>query len=315
MPEPAPDRAAPPSGVHALVTGASGFVGHHLVAHLEAMGDTVTPVDRADGSIDIIDAEAVHEVIDRTRPDVIYHLAGWADVGGSWSAPVESFRANAEGTLNVLTAAGDVGVGRVLSVSSADVYGKVREIDLPLTEDSPLRPVSPYAASKVAADYLGLQAWLGRGTPVLRVRAFNHLGPGQSNKFVAAALASRIAHNELSGGDTITIGDLSARRDFTDVRDVVRAYRMLVQHGEPGEVYNVCSGVDVSVQELADQLVAQATRPMRFEVDPDLLRPVEVPVLRGDHQRLTKATGWEPDIPLGQTLADLLEDWRQRASP
>ncbi len=110
----------------------------------------------------------------------------------------------------------------------------------------------------------------------------------------------------------MTIGNLSARRDFTDVRDVVRAYRLLVEHGEPGEVYNVCSGVDVAVQELADQLLAQATRPMHFEVDPDLLRPVDVPVLRGDHQRLTKATGWEPEIPLDETLVDLLDDWRRR---
>jgi GDP-4-dehydro-6-deoxy-D-mannose reductase len=312
MSEPAGAPTRSPISQHALVTGASGFVGRHLIAHLEAEGDTVTAVDRADDTIDITDADGVLEVVDRVRPDVIYHLAGWADVGGSWAAPVEAFRANAEGTLNVLTAAREVGVHRVLSVSSADVYGKVREIDLPLTEESPLQPVSPYAASKVAADYLALQAWLGRGVPVLRVRAFNHLGPGQTDKFVAAALASRIAHNELDGSDVITIGDLSARRDFTDVRDVVRAYRLLVRNGEPGEVYNVCSGVDVSVQELADQLLARASHPMRFEVDPDLLRPVDVPVLRGDHHRLTKATGWEPEIPLSETLADLLDDWRRR---
>ena len=127
-------------------------------------------------------------------------------------------------------------MGRVLAVSSADVYGAVSEAELPLTEDSPLRPASPYAVSKVAADFLGLQAWLGRGLPVLRVRAFNHLGPGQTDKFVAAALASRIARNEVEGGDVITIGNLSARRDFTDVRDVVRAYRLLVEQGSPGEV-------------------------------------------------------------------------------
>jgi GDP-4-dehydro-6-deoxy-D-mannose reductase len=214
----------------------------------------------------------------------------------------------------VLQAATDVGVDRVLAVSSADVYGAVSEAELPLTEDSALRPASPYAASKVAADFLALQAWLGRRLPVLRVRAFNHLGPGQTDKFVAPALASRIARNEVEGGDVITIGNLSARRDFTDVRDVVRAYRLLVEHGEPGEVYNVCSGRDVAVQELADALLAMARRPMRFEPDPELLRPVDVPVLRGDHARLTKATGWEPQIPLAQTLTDLLDDWRTRLS-
>ncbi len=301
--------------MRALVTGASGFVGRHLVGHLRAAGDEVVACDRAgdDGYVvDITDAAATAAVVAEVRPEVIYHLAGWADVGGSWKAPVEAFRANAEGTLNVLTAATDVGVGRVLSVSSADVYGAVAEQELPLTEDSPLRPASPYAASKVAADFLGLQAFLGRGLPVLRVRAFNHLGPGQTDRFVAAALASRIARNEIDGTDVITIGNLSARRDFTDVRDVVRAYRLLVEYGRPGEVYNVCRGVDVAVQDLADQLLALARAPMRFEPDPDLLRPVDVPVLRGCHDRLTAATGWEPEIPLDRTLADLLDDWRTR---
>ena len=304
--------------MRALVTGGSGFVGHHLVAHLEALGDEVITCDRAPlpggAVLDITDAAATGELVARVRPEVIYHLAGWADVGGSWRAPVEAFRANAEGTLNVLQAATDVGVDRVLAVSSADVYGAVSEAELPLTEDSALRPASPYAASKVAADFLALQAWLGRRLPVLRVRAFNHLGPGQTDKFVAPALASRIARNEVEGGDVITIGNLSARRDFTDVRDVVRAYRLLVEHGEPGEVYNVCSGHDVAVQELADALLAMARRPMRFEPDPELLRPVDVPVLRGDHARLTKATGWEPQIPLTQTLTDLLDDWRTKLS-
>lgn len=303
------------SSARILVTGAHGFVGRHLMAHLSAEGDEAVGIDRTGAhAVDITDAAAVNATIVDVAPTTIYHLAGWADVGGSWKAPVEAFRANAEGTLNVLSAAADAGVKRVLAVSSADVYGKVEPSELPLTESSPLRPASPYAASKVAADYLGLQAWLGRGLPVLRVRAFNHLGPGQTDKFVAPALASRIARAERDGGDVLPIGDLSARRDFTDVRDVVRAYRLLVTHGEPGEVYNVCSGVDLAVQDLADRLLAQATIALRFETDPELLRPVEVPVLRGSHQRLTHATGWEPRIPIDQTLADLLEDWRTRVA-
>jgi GDP-4-dehydro-6-deoxy-D-mannose reductase len=309
------------SGAKVLITGAAGFVGRHLTAHLEACGDEVVGVDRfpIEGSdlpgVDITDAAAVASLMETIRPEAIYHLAGWADVGGSWKAPVEAFRANAEGTLNVLGAAVDAGVSRVLAVSSADVYGKVEPAELPLTEDSPLRPASPYAASKVAADYLGLQAWLGRALPVLRVRAFNHLGPGQTDKFVAPAIASRIARAERDGNDApLPIGDLSARRDFTDVRDVVRAYRLLMEKGEAGEVYNVCSGVDLAVQDLADQMLAQARIPLRFETDPELLRPVEVPVLRGSHDRLTDATGWEPEIPIAQTLTDLLEDWRERVA-
>ena len=300
------------SGTTALVTGASGFVGRHLVAHLEAAGDTVVGVDRASDGVDITDAGVLDRLFAEVQPTVVYHLAGWADVGGSWAHPLESFRVNAEGTLNVLLAATEAGVERVLAVSSADVYGIVTPDELPLTEDSPLRPASPYAASKVAADYLGLQAWLGRHLPVIRVRAFNHLGPGQTDKFVAPALASRIARAEREGGEVLTVGDLSARRDFTDVRDVVRAYRLLVERGEPGQVYNVCSGTDLAVQDLADQLVAQAKVPLRLEVDQALLRPVELPVLRGSHDRLSEATGWQPEIPIERTLTDLLEDWRTR---
>jgi len=213
----------------------------------------------------------------------------------------------------VLLACAAAGVRRVLSVGSADVYGVVTEAELPLTEDSPLRPASPYAASKVAADFLGLQAFLGQGLGVIRVRAFNHLGPGQTDRFVAPALAARIAANERDGGDSVTVGDLSPRRDFTDVRDVVRAYRLLVEHGAPGEVYNVCSGRDLSVQQLADHLLTLATRPMRLETDPALLRPVDIPVLRGDATKLHDATGWTPEIPIDQTLADLLDDKRAQA--
>jgi GDP-4-dehydro-6-deoxy-D-mannose reductase len=295
-----------------LVTGAGGFVGTHLVAHLMAEGDEVHGQDPTAGGADITDLDAVRAELAEVRPDAVYHLAGWSDVGGSWHSPVETFRANAEGTLNVLLAAAEAGVDRVLAVSSADVYGRVTEDELPLTEDAPLRPVSPYAASKVAADFLGLQAHLGHGLGVIRVRAFNHLGPGQTPKFVAPALAARIARNELDDHDVVPIGNLSPRRDFTDVRDVVRAYRLLVDRGEPGQVYNVCRGQDIAVRDLADSLVALASRPMRLEPDPELQRPVDIPVLRGDNGRLRAATGWQPTIPLEQTLADLLDDMRAR---
>lgn len=298
--------------MRALVTGASGFVGRHLVEHLHNNGDEVIGVDRALGHVDITDAEAVEALFLDVRPEVVYHLAGWSDVGGSWNRPQEVFRTNAEGTLNVLTAAAKADVERVLAVSSADVYGIVSEAELPLREDTQLRPVTPYAASKVAADYLALQAFLGHQLGVVRVRAFNHLGPGQSERFVAGAIAQRIATNELHGGDHIPIGNLSSRRDFTDVRDVVRAYRLLVGSGQPGEVYNVCSGTDTAVSALADRLVAMAVRPMTLEPDPKLVRPIDLPVLRGDNTRLRSATAWAPEISLEQTLTDLLDDWRKR---
>lgn len=296
--------------MRALVTGATGFVGPHLVDHLRAAGDDVVGLD--DGVVEICDPQAVTAWIAGHRPEVVYHLAGWADVGGSWAAPQQAFRVNAEGTLNVLQAALEAGCARVLVVSSADVYGIVDESLLPITEEHPLRPVSPYAVSKVAADYLGLQAWLGRGLEAIRVRAFNHLGPGQSARFVAPAIASRIAANERDGSDEVPVGNLAARRDITDVRDVVRAYRLLAEHAEPGEAYNVCSGVDVEIADLAHRLLAMAKRPMRLVVDPERQRPVDVPVLRGDCSKLQAATGWRPEIPLDQTLADVLDDWRSQ---
>lgn len=293
----------------ALVTGAAGFVGCHLIDHLTAMGDTAIGIDRPAGP-DLLDGPGLAALFAEVRPDAVYHLAGFSDIGGSWTDPLATFRANGEGTLNVLQAAKAAGVARVLSVSSADVYGRVAMAELPLTEDSPLRPVTPYAASKIAADFLGLQAWLGYGLEVLRVRAFNHLGPGQSPRFVTPALAERIARNERDGTEVVPVGNLTPRRDFTDVRDVVRAYRLIVEHGEPGEAYNVCSGHDIAISELADRLVAMADRPMRLEADPGLQRPVDVHVLRGDPTRVHKATGWEPEIDLDVTLTDVLTEWR-----
>lgn len=299
--------------MRAVVTGGLGFVGSHLIAHLESCGDEVVSLDRQGARpVDITDAAAIADAISDARPDAVYHLAGWADVGGSWADPMTVLRVNAEGTLNVLEACRLAGVHRVLAVASADVYGVVAEEELPLTERSPLRPTSPYAASKVAADALAHQAFLGHGLGAIRVRPFNHLGPGQSESFVAPALAARIARAELAGGGDVPVGNLTARRDVTDVRDVVRAYRLLVARGEPGEVYNVASGRDVSIQSLADALVALAEHPVRLVVDPSLLRRIDLPVLRGDASRLVAATGWKPEISIEQSLRDLLDDMRAR---
>lgn len=297
----------------ALVTGAAGFVGRHLVSHLESAGDKVTGIDREHG-IDLLDSDAVRAAIHAAEPDAVYHLGGWSDVGASWREPRAAFRVNAEGTLNVLEACRAAAVTRVLIVSSADVYGRVSLGELPLSEESPFRPVTPYAASKIAADELGLQAWLGYELAVVRARAFNHLGPGQTNRFVCPALAERIALNELEGGEVVPVGNLTPRRDFTDVRDVVRAYRLMIEHGDPGEAYNVCSGEDIAISELADRLIALARCPMRLESDPDLQRPVDVPVLRGDYTKLHKATGWDPQITLDETLSDVLDEWREITS-
>lgn len=289
-----------------MVTGAGGFVGGHLTSVLAGAGDDVI-----ESATDITDRETLLEVFARERPEVVYHLAAQADVGGSWNDPVTTYRANVVGTVNVLDAARLAGARRVLAITSADFYGPVAESDLPLTETQPLRPVSPYAASKAAADMVCVQAGLGYGFEVVRARSFNHLGPGQNDRFVASAIASRIARNEVTGESVVRVGNLEARRDFTDVRDVASAYRMLMTDGAPGEAYHVCSGVDRSISDLADTLVGLSTAPMRLEPDPELLRPVDLKVMRGDNRKLRDATGWAPQIPIEQTLHDLLQCWRQ----
>lgn len=291
--------------VRALVTGASGFVGHHLVAHLESEGDVVSSPET-----DITDRDTLISTFAELRPDVVYHLAAQADVGGSWDHPLETLKVNAEGTLNVLDAARKAGAQRVLAVNSADVYGVVDEAELPLSEHADIRPTSPYAASKAAAEMLCIQATRGYGLDVVRARSFNHLGPGQSDHFVASAIAHRIVENESSGGNSVRIGNLDARRDFTDVRDVVRAYRLLMTSGLAGEVYNVCSGTDRSISDIADMLVELALHPMSLDPDPELTRPVDLMVVRGDPSKIASATGWEPRIPIEQTLSDLLDFWR-----
>lgn len=295
----------------ALITGASGFAGTHLVAYLRACGDEVVATDRRNGGPDLLDGEAWSRLLDHHRPRHVYHLAAQASVQGSWSDARGTLRANVEGTYNVLAACLDSAVDRVLVVSSADVYGRVDPGLLPLREDTPLRPVSPYAASKAAAEQVALQAWLGGQLQVIRVRPFNHLGPGQDDRFVAGAVAARIAEAERSGG-TVAVGNLDAIRDFTDVRDVVRAYRAVLEAGEPGAVYHVSSGRPVAVSTLAELLCASATSPVRLVTDPALLRPVEVPALVGDASALRAITGWTPTIDLADTLADLLEDHRRR---
>jgi GDP-4-dehydro-6-deoxy-D-mannose reductase len=295
--------------VKAVVTGSSGFVGRELIAHLEAGGDEVVGLDRAAGA-DVTDGAALRELLDRHRPRAVYHLAAVSHIGGSWSAPAQVFRVNAEGTLNVLVAARDAGVERVLVVGSADEYGVVPEGAPPIDEEAPLRPITPYGASKVAAEYLALQAFLGDGLPVIRVRSFNHTGPGQAENFLVPALARRIAAAERDGRKEAPVGSLEPVRDFLDVADVVAAYHLLVEHGTPGEVYNVCSGVGRSVAEIADALLAMARHSIELVPDPALVRPVDVPRLVGDNTRLRTATGWSPTIPFDDTLAAILTRWR-----
>jgi GDP-4-dehydro-6-deoxy-D-mannose reductase len=299
--------------VRAFVTGGKGFVGTWLVAHLHDEGDEVVVVDR---EIDVTDGPAVSAALAQSAPDAVYHLAALTHVGRSWADPEEVFRVNALGTLHVLEGARACRPAPpvVLLVSSAEVYGALEEGELPATEDAPLRPVTPYAVSKVAAEFLGVQAHLAHGLPVVRVRPFNHIGPGQGPRFVVPSLARRIVEARRRGLSTLPVGNLSARRDITDVRDVVRAYRLLVERGTPGEVYNVCSGTARSVAELARHMLELAGVHLELVPDPELVRPVDVPVVCGDPGKLQRATGWRPRISLERTLGDVLSEWEGRPS-
>ena len=293
--------------MRALITGGKGFVGQWLAAHLKDCGDEVAVIDL---ETDVADGAAVRRVLSDVVPEAIYHLAAMTHVGESWEDPSQVLRVNVLGTAEILAAARQVPGGpRVLVVSSAEVYGVVTPEQLPLTEDTPTAPASPYAASKLAAEDVALQAWRGYGQPVVVVRPFNHIGPGQSPNFFVPALTKRIIEARRSGAGSLKVGTLTTRRDFTDVRDVVAAYRLLMEKGAPGTAYNVCSGRDVAMSDVAAQLLALAGIDLTLQTDSELVRPVDVPVLRGDAGLLREATGWQPAIPLATTLADVLSSW------
>jgi GDP-4-dehydro-6-deoxy-D-mannose reductase len=285
--------------VRALITGATGFAGRHLSAACEAAGDEVVPASRATG-FDLTDAEAARRAVAGARPDAVYHLAARAHVGASWREPAAFVRDNAALALNVLEAVRAEAPGAaVVMVGSGEVYGPPER--LPVTEEAPLRPQNPYAVSKASADLLAGFYADAHGLRVIRARAFNHAGPGQEPGYAIASFCRQVA----GGARRVVTGNPGTRRDYTDVRDVVRAYRLLAERGEPG-IYNVCSGRTASAAELVAMLGAEQ------EVDPELVRAHEVMEIRGSPERLRAATGWEPEVPLERTLADTVAWWRER---
>ncbi len=274
------------------------------------MGDHVTVADR---DVDVTDRAALVQAMSETPPEVIYHLAAMTSVAESWSRPAEYTRVNVLGTAHVLDAAHEVvPEARVVVVSSAEVYGIVTESDLPLTESSATVPSNPYSTSKLEAELVARDAVRSRLQSVVIARPFNHIGPGQSTVFVVPALVQRMLEATAQGRHFIMVCDLSTRRDFSDVRDVVRAYRLLGEWGRPGEAYNVASGHDVALSDVADELRQRINPNLELLVDPELLRPVEVPVSRGSFAKLHEATGWEPTITLSQSLDDVIAAQRAR---
>ena len=289
-----------------LITGASGFAGRHLAAACAADGDDVVAAPPA-AQADLRDAAAARAVIADARPEVVYHLAAQAHVGRSWEDPGGTLLGNVAMTLNVLEgvrAAAREAV--VVLAGTGEIYGPPDT--LPTTEDAPLRPQNPYAVSKASSDLLGGFYADAHGLRVIRARAFNHSGPGQEPIYAIASFAQQVAN----GGDPVhvAIGNPDTRRDYTDVRDVVRAYRLLAARGEPG-AYNICSGVSRSARELLAALGRVAGVEVTFEVDPARVRAHEVMEIRGSAERLHAATGWRPEIPLEQTLADALAYFRR----
>jgi len=314
-----------------LLTGAGGFAGTHLLARLGGEDGALIecwrhptaaapPEARAGASgnspratvrwraLDLLDRRAVQTAIDELRPTRIYHLAGAADQGRSWAHSAEALQVNAFGTHVLLDAAARAGLScRVLVTGSAAVYAPSTE---PLGEDAPVGPTSPYGLSKLAQEMVAGHVPAGSRLDVIVCRPFNHIGPRQSPSYFSASFARQIA--AIVRGDAppvIRVGNLSARRDLTDVRDTVRAYEALMARGEPGGIYNVCSGRAHEIRAILDGLVAQSGVEVTVEVAPELMRPVDQPVLVGRYDRLHEATGWRTAITLEQTLGDLLRSW------
>ena len=318
-----------------LITGISGFAGGYLAARLLRDGHDVRGTVRQHDSgarllarstphglcadalaiVDVTDAAAVDGVLRAVQPDAVFHLAGTATVGRSDLDPAAVFTTNALGTLHVLTAVRThCPSARVVTVGSASAYGLLDDDAIAVTEGCPFRPVSPYGVSKAAADLIAHQWAHAYGMDIVRVRPFNHIGPGQGLGFICPDVAQQlvaIARGMLPA--VVRVGNVEVVRDFTDVRDVVNGYVAALQHGVRGDVYNVCSGVGRTVREVIDRMIEISGTAARLEVAPDRLRTADVPVAIGSAEKLQRTTGWRPQIPLAQSLADVLEDWRSRA--
>jgi GDP-4-dehydro-6-deoxy-D-mannose reductase len=287
-----------------FVSGGGGFAGEHLLRLLDG---AVAP---SRDELDLLDAPAVRAAVRETRPAAVFHLAALASVSRSWEAPSETLTANLRMTVNLLEAVrAEAPAAAVVVASSGEVYGPPER--LPVAEDARLRPQNPYAVSKAACDLLAGQYADAFDMRIVRVRAFNHAGPGQGDEYVVGTLTRQVAEAEAAGAAEVVLrtGNPDSARDFTDVRDVVRAYREAADL--PAGVYNVCSGRATSVRALVELVTRAGTVPVRHEVDPERVRAHDVPELRGSAERLRAACGWRPEIPLERTVADALEAWRR----
>ncbi|HOO55926.1 MAG TPA: GDP-mannose 4,6-dehydratase [bacterium] len=315
----------------ALITGITGFAGSHLAEllleeNIEVFG-TMRPRSPMENltsgvqkQINLVECElrdnvAVRHTIKTVKPDAVFHLAAQSFVPTSWGSPEDTIMNNIICQLNIFEAVKDTGLTdtKIQIACSSEEYGMVYENEVPIRETNPLRPLSPYAVSKVSQDMMGYQYFMSYGLNVIRTRAFNHTGPRRGEIFVASTFAKQIASIEKGIQEpSIKVGNLGAKRDFTDVRDTVRAYYMSVLKAEPGEVYNIATNKTITIQELLDRLLALTDKDIEVKTDPARLRPSDVPILLGNYDRLRDRVGWEPRIPFDKTLEDLLNYWRER---
>jgi GDP-4-dehydro-6-deoxy-D-mannose reductase len=316
--------------LRALITGAGGFVGGHLRTYLlantgwELVGTVYPqPVEAQPEEprlqlvhADLRDPEGVRALVEEVQPDYIFHLAAQSIPAASFADPWDTLETNIRSQLNVLHSVRLLDLRtRTLVIGSNEEYGRPKEADLPLTEETSLRPHNPYAVSKVTQDLMGLQFHIAYGMDVVRMRPFNHTGPGQSSEFVVPAFAGQIARIEAGLQEPVMkVGNLEPARDFTDVRDIVRAYYLAATKGEPGEVYNLASGQAHSIKQVLETLLSLTDVEIRVEVDPDRYRPVDVPVVCGSAGKFGRRTGWEPETPFEQTLRDTLDYWRAQVA-
>lgn len=309
--------------MRALISGVRGFAGPHLIDRLREATDwslfglsrqrVADSVGYTPLIVDLRDRERLLALVAEIAPTHVFHLAAQSHVPTSHTDGGATLTNNIASQANLLDACRALSAPpRVLVVGSGEEYGDARPEEMPLREDCPLRPTSPYAVSKVAQDYLGLQYFISYGLPVVRVRAFNHIGPGQSDRFVIAAFARQIAEIEAGMREPIVrVGNLEARRDFLDVRDVVNAYFLALTRGEPGAVYNIGSGRALAISAALESLLALSSAQIAVEVDPERMRPADVPLVVADNSRLCQATGWRLQIAFEESLRDILDWWRE----
>ncbi len=315
----------------ALITGITGFVGSHLADYLLKRQDirvygiirwrsNTENIDHIKGKLklyecDIRDASSVRKVISAIKPDMIFHLSAQSFVPASWNAPTETLITNILGELNIFEACRHLRLNPYIQIAgSSEEYGMVYKDELPVKETNPLRPLSPYAVSKVGQDLLGYQYFMSYKMNIIRTRGFNHTGPRRGEVFAESNFAKQIALIEKGIQEPIIyVGNLEAKRDYTDVRDMVEAYWLAVKKCKPGEIYNICSGKGNSIGTVLDILLSFSKRKVKIKRDPARMRPSDVPILIGDNSKFIKRTGWSPKIPFKRTLSDLLQFWREKA--